>query len=525
MNRAIGLCIAFCIAAGASAQVDADRGDEAIARRYLSHALKSVAEARWNDAETTLERGSDFAAASSELSYYLAIARLALGRPVGAVLEATGRALEAKRWTTRSEDDARLLEAECLIRVRAFSEALSALASCAEAADVVLLRLRALKGLGERGAFLSVLRGALSSYPRDPRFAETAFEGVDPRAAAGEERRIVELLLSRLPFLLDADPRLALSASPFVADLSERRRLVAAYRASAAADPASVPLALNLGLLSDERAVEEFFSTASLSRRSIQEVFSLLRTDSGRKRFGERLSLFSGEIAEDADSDGEREGSSILESGALISFSYDADQDGIPEWRIRFSSGLPVSARFALSMEKESDGIPVRPVSDAELDYAEIHWDRYPYVSEIRLGERLFRFGPASFSFAPVIHRLLVPTSAVQFPQTDSIAPRLTERSLYSFVSILERPGSLASGSVERIGFKSGVPFKASETLGGKTLAVTEYEAGFPFLRRLDLDLDGRFESIERYKPRSNSLLSVETDFDGDGVYEKDLFP
>jgi hypothetical protein len=116
----------------------------------------------------------------------------------------------------------------------------------------------------------------------------------------------------------------------------------------------------------------------------------------------------------------------------------------------------------------------------------------------------------------------IVPSSPIRLPVADQVTPRLTERSLFSFAVSLTRPGVIIPGSVERIEYSRGIPCYSVETLNGRAAARTEFDGGYPALRKLDLDLDGRFETIERYNKNSREPAVIETDFDGDGVFEKE---
>lgn len=524
MKFALGFFAFIVFASASSAQDASTMGEGAVAERYLAYALKAADEGRWLDAETVLDRAADYASASSDLSYLLAEARRRLGRPIGSVLEAARRALEATRWSKRTSDDARLLEAECLVDLRLFDEALSVLSDCAPGADAELLGLRALRGTGDIPRYLLRMRDALSAYPRDARLVRLLFRSAEKSPKNAEELRLIALSLSRLSFLLDSDPFLAVLASPFVADPAERRRLVAAYRAIRPSDFESLPAALELGLVEENDAVEELFIQQDLDHRLIAETFGLLRSEEAISRFRERLASFSGIIAEDGDRDQRRESEARYERGEIRSYLYDADQDGVFEWSIRFADGLPVDAFVVLAVDSSPDSpaLPSRPVSEADRLRAALSWERYPYLAAVRVGDRVFGFPPAGFPFAPVRLSPVVPSSAVRAPKTDTLTPRLTERSLFSFAAWLERPGTLAQGSIERIEYSGGVPLRSIESLDGRPLAYVDYEGGFPLQRRADFDQDGRFETIERYKKHGFDVDYIESDFDGDGIFEKE---
>jgi hypothetical protein len=107
----------------------------------------------------------------------------------------------------------------------------------------------------------------------------------------------------------------------------------------------------------------------------------------------------------------------------------------------------------------------------------------------------------------------------------------LTEQLLLSYAYRIERPGRDFAGSVERIECKNGVVSSAKEYLGGRLVSETVYENGIPAFARIDLDLDGRMETIRRFRraaadesegvmERIFEIESVESDFDGDGAFE-----
>jgi tetratricopeptide (TPR) repeat protein len=529
MRRTVGALVLSILAAAVSGQ---DRGDAAVASRYFDYALAAALDGRWADAEETLSRASDFSDVSSDVSYLLALARLRGGKPVGAALEALSRAVEAGRWSRYAEHDARLLEGECLAAIRSFDQALAAVSSCPESPEKTLVRLRALAGQGDRGRFRALARDALDAYPRDTRIVRLLFAFLDPSVASDGDLSLAETALSRLPFLLDADPFLAVLAYPFVRDSRERRDLIAAYRAEGHVSPRSVGPALELGLIADADAAAELFSYPSVDLKTLRSVFSLLRDDDGRSRFSRTAAAYSGTVSEDADGDGRSEARTVYAAGTIASFSYDSDQDGIPEVSVDFRDGLPVAARVAASLSVEpnagllSAGRPVasRPAGEGERVFARVAWSRYPYASEAELDGVKYEYAAREFPLAPLTLNRLVPSGDARIPQADPLAFRLTERSLLSFAAAVEREGELAPGSVERVSFVRGVAVRAVETLKGAVIARTEFDRGRPAARYLDLDLDGRMEAVQRFRFSETEgavVDRVEIDENGDGKIDR----
>ncbi|MDR0589764.1 MAG: hypothetical protein LBG25_04400, partial [Spirochaetaceae bacterium] len=310
-----------------------------MAEPYVRWAERAIDEGRWEEAREVLERAGDFADVSSDLSYLLARVRFHGDAPRGAVLEALRRGLEADRWYIYSAEAARLLEAETLIILRSFTEALRVLSRIPPGADQITLRLSALKGLGDREGFRRAMEAALEQYPWDPRPVRFLFEffrfrypqfSHTPELYPGEyepnEQSLINTALRRLPLLVGIDGELAYGAVPFIADLDTARRFIAAYRALGEPNPASIPAALGLGLIDENQAMEELFFPRALvssqtpgklvvDRALLLAVWDLLRTPESRGRFSRNLSAFSGVIMDDRDQDGYPEAKTAFSEG------------------------------------------------------------------------------------------------------------------------------------------------------------------------------------------------------------------
>jgi hypothetical protein len=79
-----------------------------------------------------------------------------------------------------------------------------------------------------------------------------------------------------------------------------------------------------------------------------------------------------------------------------------------------------------------------------------------------------------------------------------------------------------------------GIPQRAWEYLGNRLVSETEFALGLPLVQRIDLDLDGRLETVRHFPRSSRSGLNLledpleyprvfdysESDWDGDGIYE-----
>ncbi|MDR0289408.1 MAG: hypothetical protein LBI06_00550 [Treponema sp.] len=537
------MCTAGLFAQAGSFYDDDDsvpRGDAAIAENYLIWAEDAIAHGRWSQARAALERAADFADVSSDISYLLAIARSRENESRGLILQALERAIGTGRWMHYTEAQARLLQADQLIALRRYSDALRTLAVCqsieGENADIALLRLAAMRGFlvsgtrPESGLFslpvLSEFRRripeSLNRYPRDSRFLRLLFDyarALDKDdGALAPIQDIVDAGLRRLPFLVESDPELVWMAAPFIANVAEARRLVAAYRAGSlrprasggfSPNPASIISALNLGLIDDAVAVNELFSETIIDREIIVGVGDLLRSEDGRNQLARQLHNFSGAIIDDADRDGYPESRAVYRQGNLREYYLDADQDGISDLYISFVAGVPRQAELT-AMPWQGNG----------REEVFVFWERYPTVHRTELGGETWQPVPGGFQFAPVVFEELGATGTyvgLLFPRGNPRGQGINRRMLTSFAAYVKRPSSDFEGGTEQVLFERGIPVRAEVTLNDRIVSVTEFENGAPTVQRLDLDLDGRMETVRHFE--KGSLRYVESDWYGDGIF------
>jgi hypothetical protein len=357
--------------------------------------------------------------------------------------------------------------------------------------------------------------------------------------------------------------RLACLAAPFIRDRAEARRLVSACRALGGPERESIPLSLDLGIIDEGQAMEELFAPGDgpgaliLDRDLVRRVWSLLRDRESRAAFRRRLLRFSGILTTDADGDGIWEESSRYVEGTVRDYYRDADQDGPEDLRVSFSSGgIPREAW--LSPGGMPEGAPEAVRGDAWDDTWSgagdaasrfpggriyLRWERYPAVLDAELDGVVYVPAPETFFYAPIRFTPLPGDDTgiegepgLLYPEAELPQIRLTGRTLVSFALSVIRPSLEFPGGLERITMERSVPRRAVETLDGRVVAVTEFVRGQPRIQRVDLDLDGRMETIRRFRegvPGEDPLAYeripelVETDRDRDGLYEmgEQFFP
>ncbi|MDR2797689.1 MAG: CDC27 family protein [Treponema sp.] len=518
------------------------KGDGAIAEKYLAWAQRAMNQGRWAEALVGLERGRDFSDASSDMAYLLALVRFHEGKPLAEVLEAVQQALETRCWHAYTPDAARLLEAETLIQLRRYADALNILARVSPSVEGIYLKLRALQGLGNREAFSRLMVEALNTYPRDPRPSRLFLSLAQYWQPAEAEEYLVSLVLKRLPLLLEADEDLAYLAAPFMRDIGEARRLVGAYRGVHRGVAGSIAPALNLGLIDGRTAVDELFSpstekeTNKLDKALLSAIWKLLRNYEEQDRFRNNLVQFSGFITEDADKDGYSESKVQYEEGMLCLYTYDGDQDGLPELTVFFESGVPVRAEVAGMPEFSYQTGPfAAPLTAQEQRMVTIQWEQYPAVGTAQMEGVQYQLKPFEFFFLPIYFKRLE-SGGLWYPEREPFTRGISRRMLIADTLFIERPSREFAGALERVEFDQGIPQRAWEFLDGRIISTTEFYQGRPQMQRIDLDVNGHLETIRRFRPSGDvppnnaspldqlffgSRIEVsESDWDEDGLFE-----
>ncbi|MDR1326320.1 MAG: hypothetical protein LBK00_09830 [Treponema sp.] len=528
MKRLRFMVVLGCVYAVSVFAVDDERGDTAMAKRYVAWAETAIAEGHWTEALAVLERGMDFVDVSSDMSYLLARTRLHERQNAGAVLEAIRYAKATNRWDTYTLTAARFLEVETLTQLHAFSEALGVLSTLTQSADTICLQLTILEHLDERQAFRAMFAKALTAYPRDPRPVHIFLEYAADRLPEANERDLMAIALRRLPFLLEADPDLAWLAMPFITDLDESRRVLAAYRAINTPAPASIPAALSIGLITEIQAVDELFSVKTIDKKLLLAVWDTLKSNTAQEWFKQNITRYSGAISEDIDSDGFVETLVEYRDGVIVAYSYDRNQDGYKELTLAFDAGAPVRADFAVPSNNNTLFAYPAP------ERAVLEWQQYPAILDICFENTRYVPRLLDFFFAPVHFINLFDGQPDEFlyPEQDSLSSSLSKRAMISSAAFIERPSTEFAGAIERIELENGVPQSAAEWLNNQLISETSFSLGRPISQRVDLDLNGHLETTRRFRQAGSAPVSIdldaleknvefiESDWDGDGICE-----
>lgn len=499
--------------------------------------------ANWVDRAAAALSNSDFVLAkavaeaaleadggNSDLHLIMARAIYATDGDVRRALDEADAALASDRFVRYGRDEAIAFDAELLIRLRRWNDALSLLETADNLpnSDIEFFKIRALLALGDTKAALGGFETARAFWPEDLRFARLflRFWKEKPTEAS---RKIADAIVRRATDGSFADPTLTAMAIPFIPDQRDRKTVLMALRA-AKGGVASLE-ALRYGLIDAKTAIDEILpQTSPLVKRSDLEGLAALVGPTGMKELSGRLAAFTGSLAEDRDGDGVTDSVTVYKDGQPVEWELDADQDGVKELVVEFRFGFPATALW-------------KPIG-ASFDFA---WNRWPRLASagrhvgalidggpITLSpgspnstqnsgavDREWKLADGALSWAPVILRGFPEATGTFFLIDRGAVTPPSERALVVSASsmILHR----SDGDLQ-ITLRSGLALRGVLSVTGREKAIFSYDKGRPLLELLDQDGDGRFESRLHLDPTSDPsdplVLSYESDVDGDGIYE-----
>ncbi|MDR2966118.1 MAG: hypothetical protein LBU88_10135 [Treponema sp.] len=546
----------------------AQANDADAANQYVVWIRRALDENRFNEAEAAIKRALVFSNVSSDISYLAAIIYIdAQTESRSKIVAYLDTAIDVNRWTYYSENEALVLKARQLVNMRRYPSALAALDQIREgdvsrdatvgilplSADAAMLRLKAFRGIAlnslnttEIAAFQRLVLSTMNRFSRDPRpaiifleylnFIKRQNTRVRFVVSAGDQQ-ILDLVIRRLPILVEINSELAWMAADFMQNDTDARRYIAGYRAGGFLENTagfipnlrSIPLALNYGLINDTQAAHELFNTPSsfygIDFNALNDTFAMLRSEEGRDEFTRMLLNFTGKI-----------------------FTYDS-HNGLLESYADISAGvvrrlyvdITHEDTFNLQFTFNASGVPASAVIPASGLNAVVFWERYPFVMRVQLQfhplQENFHFRPADFNFTPLSFIVLGGSRTrpgISYPVLTNQL-EFSRRTLVSFCASINRLSTEFEGAIERIVLENGIPVQAVEILGTNIVSITEFEGGIPVIQYVDLDLDGRMETIRRFhRPGQNHpwpdpgenfnyralIASSESDWTGEGRFK-----
>lgn len=513
----------FACVFGQSAYESANKN---MAVRCLKLAENCLINGDWNNALRQAELGLSYDESISDLIYIKAAALIQLNEKKADVIVLIKKAFDCDNWVNYKKNGARILYADLLCDTGEYDLSLQVLDSepLIYSADAEFIRIKNLYRIGSEQAIESArlkMNSAIRIYPADVRFAnlffmfETLF--MQKAAIRGEKYEIPQLVqtianyyISKLPDYDGKNLELELLAS-FFASKENQTRLV---RAIDSKDQTVYPLmavaGLQTGLYSQQQACDLFFKTVGDSfLLSDLEYFSLFIDEPQvSQNLIEKMLNFKGTVFIDSDLDLQNELVVEFSTGRPVSSYYDANNDDYIEVYAVCDFGSPKTVEFLQNNCKVSyDSFPV--ISQIEYDVSDKNivlkffgddFSFTPFIMEEN--HVLGKFG-LEFYLPVISKELNPPVYEDMYNNAISLEININERENAKVIYTLLK------------GKKISAVFLQND----KSYAFCNF-SDMPFVRAVDSDEDGYFETSELY-----DLVNEETFPDGfDSEFISNIF-
>ena len=484
----------------------------AAALRSLERATSLLGSADWEQASFEARLGETYDPGMADFPYIEALSLVARKAPRADSIERAEYSLSSGLfWRTYSRTEAERLCALLYAETCRYTDALSLLGKkdAVLSADSDYIRVLAYYGLGRNAEARSLVAAALERWPFDSRFPKTFLIREQSLKPETESLKIASVILSRLYVWENDDRELLLLAVPFEHDPATRVRNIRTYRSmgkndsdrTAAPSSLSVIYALEYGIITEEAAEEELFSTektTGIQLSLLSKLCNLAGKKSVRDSITDRLDGYAGIITDDANGDGVTDTYIRYRLGRPVEAVFDRNQDGYPDYSVACDLGEPAVIT----------GCKGNPV---------INYDTYPSVRTVVDGKREYTMKPKALSWAPVEwvrEDLGLKGNAFYTIKLTGKEVPLTERLLASFASFYRESDPDRSGGDRRVVLENGMPVSSESRENGRVYSWTSYVRGYPSLTKEDRDGDGYFETEMLYGPRG-VLSSVLVDRNG----------
>ncbi len=498
----VWIIVLFPLSAGA---------DPRFAKIYFDSARDLASAGRYAEAETILETAFQFEPLYSDALYLKAVILSEKGRRREAANLATS-AIKAGNWHSYSSFDGTVLAARILADIRRYADAAELLETSGSRtgreADSLLIRIKCLLGLKERGKALAELDKALEMFPEDFRFAELSFRtrGIGPGNGLflTRKRSNPEYLAALLAYIEQDGP------------VEEKLALAEEYYRLGGSSPRASCVILESGK-ADEKELDRFFAKGGISSLDLIRRAVLATKGKARELLESRLLSFSGPMTIDEDFDGIPEITYRVRGGEVEEFALDEDQDGTAEFSVTFRDGSPAKVFLA-----GKDFVFTADYSD------------YPFVERCEIvsggGEKTTYFPVPGRSASPLIRNLPGSTDRTErllhrYRIDRSFAlpdPEDMRRTAYKIeVSVPSSP------FLRRYLVKGGEIVKLEEIAPGgsgeRVRRRVDFSDGKPLLGERDLDMDGTFDLREIYS--NGTLTALEFGKNPNPIYREKLGP
>lgn len=486
---------------------DTNARDEAISASLVESARSVLSLGYSAEAIGLVEEALSFRPADSDANYLRTLIGASIGEAPALSLARLEQALASGNFRLYRREDARLMYASLLARTRRPEEALRFLQGLPASAEALFVETRARLALNDDSGARTAALSSLRRFPSDPRSVLAWLQNRPRPNQTRADAELVAAAFAAMEALKELDTSILIALAPYAATVDEARLLVREFRALGGQSDRATVLALEYGLINEERAIGEIFSGGRpVSVEQLSRLFRALASADGRGRFNSAFASFSGTVFDDATRDGIPESMVLYDNGAPLEWTLDENQDGIAEMNAVFGADVPVE----LSLRSGSTRLVV--------EYAS-----WPYASRVSYsdadGTRRYSLGPAAL-WLPMIDMVAIGAGGPFFVARNR-TPVPAEKAVAAAAHAVQRSGpDTASVSAE---LYQGQATRAWWTDQAGMSGIMVFDMGFPVQEAIDADGDGRYETRRVWNRGPMGLpfaAWLETDLDGDGIYE-----
>ena len=486
------------------------------AERCLSLSENFMLNNDWQNALGQAELGLSYDDTISDLFYVKAAAQSNLDYTKAQVIQTIKESFAKDNWVNYTKNSARILYADVLCDTGLYDESIAVLdmEPLLYSADSEFIRIKNYYRMGTADS-ISQARARLNSsrkiYPKDSRFPELffmfefAFMNYAERSGSPYDipelvQTIADSYIAKIPDYNTQDVTMEIIALLFCQG-EQQQRLLKAVGEKNQNSPLFAYAALKAGIITEEKAFNLFFEASNKSYSlSLLESFGLLLTDEALvQSFGEQLTALEGTVYIDSDLDLLNELTVTYERGRAKSIIYDGNSDGVTELYAACDFGSPLSLVF--------DGGKIN-----------LYYDEFPNVGRVvdNTNGNVYHFLSFDYTYNPF--EMNVDTLFTRF-NTDFYIPFIDSEIEYPDSYVLaRRASSVELGTKERNDSRviytvfEGRPVFAVFMNAGYRYAYATIEPGYPFVRYVDSDNDGTYETSETYDVDSQNKYTNPAD-------------
>lgn len=505
------LSVVFTSVFAQNSAVSANRNT---ALRCLKLAQNCLVGGEWENAVKQAELGLAYDNSISDLVYIKAAAQINLGKNRSEIIDLVNLSFEKNNWIGYTQNGARILLADLLSDTGKYEDSMGILDAepFIYSADAEFIRIKNFYRIGTAESINNARLKVNSTrriYPKDVRFPEIffLFETMFLNKAEndGLEYVIPEIVknisntyIAKLPDYTGKNPQMELQASLFAND-DDKVRLVNAIDAKdQTVNPLLAIAGLKVGLYNDQQAYDLFFSSVdeAISLSLLENLFKNIKDGDVQQQIIEYINNFTGTIIIDENLDLQNELTVEYELGRPKSIKYDRNNDGVMDIYSTCDMGAPMFVYFY----------------DTKT---EVFYDNYPNVTKVTFVDDNydFNFSYGDYSFVPYN---LVMDSTFEELGLEFYVPEMSKEIAIPVESgLLLKSSSVCLPLTERenatieFTIENGDLVFANYFENERKYAYCDFTVGIPFVRYVDYDNDGNFETSEIF-----DLIPTEEGYD-----------